>query len=161
MTDHSRCVDEHGGAIRDAGALQVQSVGAGDFALGVEIRQEREGDTAEILRPVEVAVDAVDADTQDLGVGSPEARQERLHARDLHASGGGVVEGIEEQQHVPPPFELRERDLALELILQTEPGSLLACFDHGRLLDFDSDSFSSAGNKEALESRPARGQGDR
>jgi hypothetical protein len=100
----------------------------------VEIRQEREGDATEILGPVGVAVHAVDTDTQNLGVGSPEARHQSLHARDLHASGGGVVEGIEEQQDVTPPAELREGDLTLELILQGKPGSFLACSDHVRLL---------------------------
>ena len=54
-----------------------------------------EGDPAEALRPAGVAEDAVDADTQDLGMGGVETGEQRLRLRHLLASGGCEVERVE------------------------------------------------------------------
>jgi len=69
-----------------------------------------------------VAVDAVDADTQDLGVAGAETGQQGLRLRNLLASGGRPIEGVEEQQHVPLAPEVAQLDRSPEVILKLEIG---------------------------------------
>jgi hypothetical protein len=76
---------------------------------------------------------AVDADTQDLGVGGAKARQERFDAGNLLASGRSPVERVEEQQDVLPIPEVGQRDRAAELILELEVRSFHTFCDHDLL----------------------------
>jgi hypothetical protein len=81
-----------------------------------------------------VAMNTVDADTQNLGVCGLEARQKSLDARHFLASGGCPVEWVEEEQDVPPIAEILERDLSTELVVQAEPRCRGSFGNHGRML---------------------------
>ena len=100
-----------------------QTIRAAD--LPPEVRQQREGNAAQVLTPVGMRVDAVHADTQNLGVGGAEAAQERFHGRDLAASSGGPVQRVEQQHDVALAPEALQGDGATELILELEVGGLL------------------------------------
>jgi hypothetical protein len=65
-----------------------------------------------------VAVDRVNTDTQNLGVGGEEAFLECFHAGYFGASRGGEIEGVEQQHHVPFPFEMVKADGAIELVFE-------------------------------------------
>jgi hypothetical protein len=65
-----------------------------------------------------MTVDGVNADTQNLGVGGEEAVLEGFHAGYFGASRGGEIEGVEQQHHVPFPFELFKVEGATELVFE-------------------------------------------
>ena len=97
MADCAPAIDENGCAIRNSGAGQICAIGVGNSPFGLKIRQQREGNTPQIAAPVGVAMNTVDADTQNLGVCGLKARQKSLDARHFLASGGCPVEWVEEK----------------------------------------------------------------
>ena len=95
-------VDDDGGAIRDPGLLEIETVEAGDSALGMKISEKGQADAFQVPGgPVGVAVDTVHADAEDLGVCLAEIIEPRFQRGDFLASGGGPVEGIEDEHDVP------------------------------------------------------------
>jgi hypothetical protein len=142
VADDAVCIDDHGGAIGDAGVLEKQAVGSCNSAPGVKVGEERERDPTEAHRPIHVAVDRINADTQNLGVGGEEAVLERFDAGYLGASRGCEIEGVEEQHHVPLPFELVEGDGSRELVGQAESGGVFSNCDHRILLHMVSASYT-------------------
>ena len=97
MADGAPAIDDDGRTIRNSGTGQVRAIGIGDGPLGLKIGQQGKGNTPEIAGPVGMAMNAVDADTQNLGVCGLEARQKSLDARHFLASGGCPVEWVEEK----------------------------------------------------------------
>ncbi len=134
MPDRAPAIDEHGCAVRNSGSRQIRAVGVGDSPFGLKIGQQWEGNASQIASPVGVAMNTVDADTQNLGVRGLEARQKSLDSRHFLASGGRPVEWVEEQQDVPPIAEVPERNLSTELVVQAEAWCGGSFADHGRLL---------------------------
>ncbi len=134
MTDRAPAIDEHGCAVGDSGLGKIRAVCLRDGPFGLKIGQQREGNTSQIASPIGVAMNTVDADTQNLGVCGLEARQKSLDSRHFLTSGGRPVEWVEEQQDVPPIAEVSERNLSTELVVQAEPRCGGSFADHGRLL---------------------------
>lgn len=81
-----------------------------------------------------MAMNAIDADTQNLGVCGLEARQKGLDSRHFLASGRRPVEWVEEDEDVPPIAEILERNLPTKLVVQAEPRCCDSFGDHGRML---------------------------
>ena len=81
-------VDDDGGAIRDPGLLEIETVEACDSALWVKISEQGQADSFQVPGgPVGVAVDTVHADAEDLGVGLSKIIEPRFQRGDLLASG--------------------------------------------------------------------------
>ena len=97
VADCAAAIDENGCSIRNSGARQICAIRVGNSPLGLKIRQQREGNTPQIAAPVGVAMNTVDADTQNLGVCGLKAGQKSLDPRHFLASGGCPIEGIKEK----------------------------------------------------------------
>ena len=80
--------------------------------------------------PVGVGIDAVNADTQDLGVGLPEAWKQSFHFGDLSSSRRCPVQRVEQQHHVPLPVELIQANLAAQVVRQGEAGCFVSNLYH-------------------------------
>ena len=76
------------------------------------------------------AVNAIDRDTQNLGISRLELRFERVQAGDFDASCGGEVERVEYEKNVLLTLEARQLDLGIKVAFQLEVGCLCACIDH-------------------------------
>ena len=98
--DHPVRVDDHRGAVRDAGPAEVDAKGGGDRSLGMEIREQGKGDSAEALTEVGMAVDAVDAHAQHLRMRCVEPGEQRFQRWDFPTSGRGEVQGVEDEHCV-------------------------------------------------------------
>jgi len=112
------CVDDHRGSIRDPLVGQVETKFLGDGTLGVEVGEQRNADASETVGPVGVTVDAVDADSDDLGVSGFETTLQRIQRWHFEASGRCEVEGVEEKEKMLLADEIGGRNRAAEMIGQ-------------------------------------------
>jgi hypothetical protein len=74
-----------------------------------------------------VAVNAVDGDTQNLGVAGLELREEFVEARDLFTSGGREIKRVEDDEDVLT-LEAGEADRFTGVALEREVGRCCAFF---------------------------------
>src|SRR5205823_3232411 len=81
--------------------LPVHGVRARDLALGLEVREQRKAQVA-MFREREMAPDAVDGDSQDLGAQLAELRHQLAVDRQLVGADRAPVGGIEGEDHVAP-----------------------------------------------------------
>ncbi len=86
----------------------------------MEVGEQWERYSPERLRPVCVAVNAVDADSKGLSVCGQESTLQRFQRWHLAASGRGEIERIEEQQNVASASELVQVDTSTEVVDELE-----------------------------------------
>ena len=131
---HAVGVDQDRGAIADAGAVEPEAVSLGDVALRMEVSQQGIVDPAKAIGPCAVTELAVHGDTQDLGIAGIELAKQRVQARDFRASGGGEVEGVEDQEDLLT-LEARELHLLIGVAVEREVGRGCAFLNdaHGKL----------------------------
>ncbi len=99
VAHHALRVDDHDGPPAVAFIIAPEAVGLRHFALGMEVGQERVIKPAQLLGESLVAINAIDADAQDLGIELPEALQVRLEGAELSPSGAGEIEHVKGQHH--------------------------------------------------------------
>jgi len=124
--------DEDRGAVADAGAVEPQAVGLGDFALGVEVGQEGIVDPAQALRPCLVTELGIDANAQDLDIDGFVVGRDCFEAGNLGASGGREVERVEDEQRVLGLEQVAQLDLAVKVAIELKVRSAGAGCDDGR-----------------------------
>jgi hypothetical protein len=117
-------VDDYRGSIRDSVVGQIKAKFLGDGTLGVEVGEQRKADASEAVSPIGVTVDAVNADTHDLGMSALETTLQRIQRWHFEASGRCEVEGIKEKEKMLLADEVGRRNLAAEMIGQSK----LGCF---------------------------------
>ena len=122
---------EHRGAIRDPGLFQPGAGGLGHGSFRVKVGQEGKVDSTEAVGPGLVAELAVNGDTQHLGIGGLELREQRVEAGNLNASSRGEVEWIEDQEQVLLPGKVLGADLVAFVAVQLERRQLCSGLDQG------------------------------
>ena len=130
MTNHALLVDDNGGAISDALVIQVKAKLGSDGAPGLEVGQERVGNS-HLLGVGLVRPHAVDAQAEHLGGQALEALEIVDKAGMLLGTHGTPVERVKGQQDILAT-ETAERDVLLVLVLEREiRGRLPHCDRHG------------------------------
>jgi hypothetical protein len=131
VADDALGVDEDGGPIGDAGLFKVDAVFLGDGAPRVEVGEQREGDAAEVPRPVGVGVAAVDADSRDARIGFRlKSIDQRFQRRNFAASRRCPVEGVEDEEDVVAASVVGEVELGAEMGLEGEVRGFCSDGDH-------------------------------
>src|SRR5919109_2783759 len=101
VANRSIGIDEIQRAFREAIRIAHHIVQAGHLSLGMKVRKQGKGETAD-GRPGPMTVEAVHRDAEQLGVGEFEFCQLGLIEAELIAADGAPVQWIENQDDILP-----------------------------------------------------------
>jgi hypothetical protein len=125
IADHAHLIDDEYGSLAEA-FLAQDAKSLGNLPVRVEIAQQREGDTAQTLSPCLEAGDAVNADTQDLGLDPIEPVECGLVGWDLARSYGRPGKREKGQNHIAFSMVVAQPDGLSEVTFQHQFRSALS-----------------------------------